>query len=328
VNARPARILLVDDDAGSRHLVERILTEPGCRFSFNVDFADDSAAAVERLGSERFDGVVVNTAPGANPTDEVAEEIHARWPEVPVIALKTPCDSGGEGDIAAPLDLAERLSQAIADSRAMRALKQSCKTFKSIVHYAPDIIICTTPAGRILLFNAAARRLWNRGRSDVIGKNFLDTCFSPDERPGIRTAIQNISQGQPVADIQTVVGDDKIRKTLVWRFSSIYSDGDAVPVIIAVAHEAATQAQAQEDKCHVGFKPEFNDTVDLVLSSLCAIIERIDRINDTATPQVLDRLRRSYGHLPATARQIPAEKARAVERLVLSLITQGQKQAS
>ncbi len=324
MDAMPASILLVDDDAASRHLIERILSKSDCQFNFNVEIASDATVAVEHLKNKRFDAILLSPAPADGAQAQSMDKIRALTGDVPLIMLTAPAD-----DSQAP-GLAERLSRAIANSRSVRALKQTCKTFKSIVHNAPDAIICTTPAGRILEFNAAAERLWARDRTDVIGKSFLETCVTPEDRPRVRAEMQKIADGRPVDDIATVLRADTGDTTLFWRFSSIYGDGDTAPVIIAAAHEAAQQAEhdSSTESGHIAFKPEFNDTVDLVLNSLCAIIERIDRINDAATPQVLDRLRRSYSHLPVTARQIPIDKARAVERLVLSLITQEQKQAS
>ncbi len=320
----PANILLVDDDAASRHLIERILSKSDCQFKFNVEIASDESVAVEHLKSKRFDAILLNSAPADGTQAHSMNKIRTLSGDVPVIMLSaTAADSDAPG-------LAERLRRAIANSRSIRALKQTCKTFKSILHNAPYAIICTTPAGRILEFNAAAQRLWGRDRTDVIGKSFLEMCFDPDERPHVRAEMQKIADGRPVDDITTVLRADSGDTTLFWKFSSIYGERDTAPVIIAAAHEAAQQGEHDNgaESGHIAFKPEFNDTVDLVLNSLCAIIERIDKINHETTPQMLDRLEKSYGRLPATARNIPADKARAVERLILSLITQEQKQAS
>ncbi|RKY09855.1 MAG: hypothetical protein DRP66_01165 [Planctomycetota bacterium] len=323
MDAMPASILLVDEDAASRHRIERILSKSDCQFNFNVQIASDATVAAELLTNKRFDAILLNSAP-ADGAAGSADKIRALSGDAPVIMLTAPVDDSQAAGIA------ERLSCAIANSRSQAALKQTCKTFKSIVYNAPNAIICITPAGRILEFNAAAERLWSRDRTDVIGKDFLETCIAPEDRPGVRAEMQKIADGRPVDDIATVLRADTGDRTLFWRFSSIYGDGDTAPVIIAAAHEAAhpTEHDSGAESDHIAFKPEFNDTVDLVLNSLCAIIERIDVINDTATPQVLDRLRKSYSHLPATARQIPRDKAHAVERLILSLITQDQKQAS
>lgn len=325
MDAMPANILLIDDDAASRHLIEQILSNSDCQFNFNIEIAFDAVVAAEHLTNKRFDAILLNpaSADGAPPTDSMPR-LRALSGDAPVIMLAATAD----GSQAAALP--ERLNRAISNSRAMRALKQTCKTFKSIVHNAPNAMICTTPAGRILEFNAAAERLWACNKTDVVGESFLETCIAPEDRSAVRAEMQKIANGRPFDDVATVLKADTGDRTLFWRFSSIYGDGDTSPVIIAAAHEAAQSAEHENavESGHLAFKPEFNDTVDLVLNSLCAIMERIDVINDTASPQVLDRIRRSYSQLPDTARHIPVDKAHAVERLVLSLITQGQKQAS
>ena len=316
----PANILLVDDDAASWHLIEQIVSKSNGQFKFNVEIASDETVALEHLKKRRFDAILLNSVPAGGAKAHSMDKIRTLSGDVPVFMLDAVDD---ESQVRG---LAERLRRAIANSRSIRALKQTCKTFKSIVYNAPDAIICTTPAGRILEFNAAAQRLWRLDRTDVIGKSFLETCFDPEERPCVRAEMQKIADGRPVDEITTVLRAHTGYTMLFWKFSSIYGNGDTSPVIIAAAHEAAQQAEHESG--HIAFKPEFNDTVDLVLNSLCAIIERIDKINHESTPQMLDRLQESYGRLPATARNIPADKARAVERLILSLITREQKQAS
>jgi len=70
----------------------------------------------------------------------------------------------------------------------------------------------------------------------------------------------------------------------------------------------------------LAFNPDFDETVDLVLSSLSAIIERIEKVNEKSTPQMLGRLRRYYEQAETPGRGLSEQKTEAIERLILSLI--------
>ena len=224
-----ANILLIDDDAASRHLIERILSKSDCQFNFNVEIASDTIVAMEHLTNKRFDAILLNPdhADGAQAVS--IEKIRAMGGDTPVIMLTAITD---ESQAAG---LAERLNRVISNSRAVGALKQTCKTFKSIVHNAPNAIICTTPAGRILEFNAAAERLWACSKTDVVGESFLETCIAPEDRSSVSAEMQKIANGRPFDDIKTVLKADTGDTTLFWRFSSIYGDGDTVPPVLTAA---------------------------------------------------------------------------------------------
>ncbi len=51
INTKPIDVLLVDDDAGDRKLIEQVLAGPSHHFGpFNVEAAETLCEAVEHLG--------------------------------------------------------------------------------------------------------------------------------------------------------------------------------------------------------------------------------------------------------------------------------------
>jgi DNA-binding NtrC family response regulator len=82
--AEPARILVVDDDAASRALMEQILAEDGHR----VTAATDGAEAIRRLEQDdEFDAVVSDIRMVDVDGLEVLDWVHQRAPETPVLLV-------------------------------------------------------------------------------------------------------------------------------------------------------------------------------------------------------------------------------------------------
>jgi len=205
----------------------------------------------------------------------------------------------------------------------------TCHTFESIVRNAPDAIICVSAAGRIIEFNARAEHLWGLSRAAAIGADFLDVCFSQQERFRVNCEMQLLGPGESAKDLRSfMMLSDGRQATLSWDLSSVSSENGTGALFIAVARElteAAVAASGVEAANRIPFNADFNDTVDLVLNSLGAIMERIDCIHARTTPEVLGRLRTSCDGPGQNGRRIPPKTAAAVERLILGLITeQGQ----
>ncbi|WP_132255585.1 response regulator [Methylobacterium segetis] len=83
VAARPARILVVDDDEEVRHVTASFLSD----FGYRETEAPDGAAAIALLEESRFDLVVADLAmPGITGVD-LAATVRERWPDLPVLIL-------------------------------------------------------------------------------------------------------------------------------------------------------------------------------------------------------------------------------------------------
>lgn len=81
--ARPARILVVDDDAEVRHVTASFLAS----FGYDQSEAADGEAAIDQIEAGAFDLVVADLAmPGMNGV-ELAEIVRRRWPVMPLLIL-------------------------------------------------------------------------------------------------------------------------------------------------------------------------------------------------------------------------------------------------
>lgn len=76
-------ILVVDDDAGLRRALRRVLTASG----FDVEVAEDGTDAMARLRSRSFDALVLDvTLPGVDGID-VCQQLRSAGDELPILML-------------------------------------------------------------------------------------------------------------------------------------------------------------------------------------------------------------------------------------------------
>lgn len=205
----------------------------------------------------------------------------------------------------------------IIDSKkpSRKITKPTRNLYQDIVLSAPNAIICVSPTGRITEWNRRAEEIFGISRAEVLGSDFLETCFSNQERFRMNCEIQLLKNGETAADLRSFLTlPDGREITLSWDIS-VFSIENGVRYV-AVARELP---ERWREEGRIRFNPYFNDTVDLVLSSLGAIMERIECINARMTPETLERLRESYDD-GQIGRRIPAKTAAAVERLILGVM--------
>ncbi len=89
VAPRPARVLVVDDDPEVRHVTASFLAG----FGYHETEACDGPAALDLLAKERFDLVVADLAMPGMSGVELASEVRAREPDLPVLILTGHADA-------------------------------------------------------------------------------------------------------------------------------------------------------------------------------------------------------------------------------------------
>jgi PAS domain S-box-containing protein len=224
--------------------------------------------------------------------------------------------------------LVEHIRYVIQRKKGIEALRHNCEYFRSIVENAPCAIICISPYGQILEFNACARHLWKKDRQEITGKSFLQTCVERGERFNVYVNLRKALAGEPVNGATTKITTAQGRSDLLhWDFSPIRTEAGSIDSVIAIARRS-TVAEVKIDNrlsaLRLAFNPRFNDAVENILTSLAAILEKIDKLNSRAEPDTLKELADNMLSVNCRDEQIRSRKAPAIERLVLSLITGGQ----
>jgi len=117
---------------------------------------------------------------------------------------------------------------------------------------------------------------------------------------------------------------DGRRDFLLWDFSPMINGAEAISGVIAIARES-TGAMVKIDNrlsaLELASNPDFDDTVEAIMNSLAAILEKIERINSSADPDTLKRLAEELCRLENTRGPLQPGKGAAMKRLILSLIT-------
>src|SRR5947209_6545008 len=81
--------------------------------------------------------------------------------------------------------------------RAEEAERQSEKRFRDLFEKSPDAILVGDLEGKVLDVNAAACRLHNFNRENLIGKSVYD-LVPADKREEVSRALPRLLQGEPI----------------------------------------------------------------------------------------------------------------------------------
>lgn len=335
-------VLLVEDDPAVCRLIRRILSGAGQNFRCTLKTASTVSNAIDQLRKRRFDNVLLDLGVSGGNGLETVNRIRTSSPDVPIIVLTAPTDKEvqveaikrGADDYlikgkALWASLAEHIHYAIQHKKAIEALRYSCDYFESIVQNAPCAIICISARGRIVEFNTCAQALWGQRREEIIGKSFLETCIGRGDRFNVYVNLRKVLAGQSVKRTKTLIMHaDGRRDFVLWDFSPMRNGAEAISGVIATARES-TGAMAKIDNrlsaLRLAFNPGFNNAVGNILTSLTAILQKIEKLNSRADPDTLKHLADNMLSVNCRDKQIPSRKAAAIERLVLSLITGGQE---
>jgi PAS domain S-box-containing protein len=253
--------------------------------------------------------------------------------EVQVEAIKRGADDYLIKPKALFESLVEHIRYVIQRKKAIESLRHSCEYFRSIVENTPCAIVCISPQGRILEFNACARDLWKQDRDEVTGKSFLKTCIGQSDRFNVYVDLRKALAGESVKRTGTTTARADGRcDSLLWDFSPIRTDGESISSVIAIAQETTAAVAVRFGNRLSAMKltsnPEFNKAAETIMNSLTAILEKIEDINNRTDPDTLRQLADNMRPVSCEDQQIPSRKAAAIKRLVLSLITDGADKAS
>jgi len=345
MDIKRTNVLLVEDDPAICRLIRRILSRPGQNLRCTLKTASTVSNAIDQLRKRRFDNVLLDLGLSGGNGLETVDRIRTSSPDVPIIVLTATTDKEvqveaikrGADDYlikgkALWASLAEHIHNAIQHKKAIEALRYSCDYFESIVQNAPCAIICISARGRIVEFNTCAQDLWRQRRKEIIGKSFLETCIGQGDRFNMYVNLRKVLAGQSVKRTKTVIMHaDGRRDFLLWDFSPMRNGAEAISGVIAIARES-TGAMVKIDNrlsaLELASNPDFDDTVEMVMNSLTAILEKIEEINSRAYPDTLKRLAEELCRLENTRGPLQPGKGAAMKRLVLSLITASSDKSS
>jgi PAS domain S-box-containing protein len=242
-------VLHVEDRDVNRHLRRRLLEPAGFRVIDAATMREAYAAVVEERPDVVLTDIVLPDGSGfdltqqirANPLTEHVRvvQISASFtdPEYRVRGL----DSGADAYLIEPVDPAEL----IAVIRAVVRGRRTEHLLNTIVDVAPMLVTGADRCGRIVLFNPACEALTGYHRKDVVGRPFIETLVSPDDREDVARRLRDTESpaaGPPhESRWRTASGDDRL---IEWRtFSVAAPDGGAWS--LGIGHDVTEPRQTQ-----------------------------------------------------------------------------------
>jgi two-component system, NarL family, sensor histidine kinase UhpB len=339
MSVRPANVLLIEDDPGTSHLIQRILSSKSQHsLKCSVQTASTLADALKCLGSTAFDNILLDlNLPDSNGVSTI-RQIHDINPDVPIMVLTGSNDRrmemrarrlGIDDYIVKGSDawdsLVNHIKYVIERKKALDSIKLGIERYRSIFELAPVAIVCISPRGRIVDINKTARGMWSLKKNKVIGKSFLNTCIPEGDRFRFYSELVKVLSGQKIKPIETsMTCSEGKTQLLFWNFDRLTNEDGSVLGLIAAAHNISRDA-LDINKTLIApsltLNPHFNETVSMILTSLSAILKKVKEIKDCPEPCLLRKLADENPCSQYDTDQLGPQKADAIEKLILSLIT-------
>ncbi len=229
-------LMVVDDDAVNRDLLSRRLRQQG----YQVSIAEHGRRALELIKAQPVDLVLLDVLMPEMDGFTTCERLKADpgTQNIPVIFMTALTDIvdkvkgfelGAVDYITKPFQQEEvlaRITTHLALQRLKRSVQESEERLSRIIESAMDAIITLDEAGRIVLFNRAAERVFRCQATDTIGG------------PGKRFFSEGLYRV-----LGEYAGADETRpKVPIWvpeGHSALRADGEAFPVEATISHAEA-----------------------------------------------------------------------------------------
>ena len=130
-----------------------------------------------------------------------------------------------------------------ARRRAEAALRESEDRHRDLIEHSRDLICTHDLTGRILSVNQTAAELLGYDQETLLTKNIKEILFSGSENQfdSYIAELRKTGGAQGTMPVQTRVGERR-----VWDYSNtLRTDGVAVPIVRAMAHDVTEQSQAE-----------------------------------------------------------------------------------
>ncbi|MHC4143633.1 MAG: PAS domain S-box protein [Planctomycetota bacterium] len=119
--------------------------------------------------------------------------------------------------------------------------------FRSLIRYAPNVILLLSRDHRILEFNPEAERLYGYKRADVLGKNYLELFLPSDARQAVAADVEKVLAGEPTRGFENaVIAHDGQERILTWNVDRVLDSGDKPVGIVAIGQDITERKRAEK----------------------------------------------------------------------------------
>lgn len=309
------KVLLVEDDAVERRLVERLLSRCLQPVEFAVEPVGSLPATVECLGSKEYDIVLLDLGLSDSNGIETVRKVSEVNPRLPIVVLTGLDDEeiglsaikNGAADYLVKSQSLENLLVrtirfALERKQAEEALQASEANLRKVIVASPDGIVIVDRDGIVQFVNPAAESLFGRRAEELLGELF---GFPVMRGEVIEVDIVNHGGGPGIAEMRVV--------ETVWNGQSAY---------MALLRDITERKLAEEKLKEVNEKlKEYNQLKDEFVSTASHELRTPLSIIMGAIRLVLDEI---PGKIVEEQRDVLATAMESVNRLtriVDSLLT-------
>lgn len=252
--SRPETVLVVDDEAASRYVSARLLSQAGLR----VVEAGTGAEALARaegvdlvlldVNLPDMDGFEVCRRLRADPATSALAVLHLSATRADPEALVAGLDGGEDGYLMQPVEpevLVATVRSLLRATRAERRARERRGLLETVVETASDPIYVKDLDGCYVLVNEAAARALGCRREEMIGRTDADLLRPEDARTVQANDVRALAAPGGVTDEERIRIGDQERVFLTARAPVRESSGQLAG-LVAVLHDITPRTRAEE----------------------------------------------------------------------------------
>jgi PAS domain S-box-containing protein len=245
MNAKPTRIILIEDNPGDIRLIREMLAQVE-GITYNLETAERLSTGLECLEKEQFDVILLDLGLPDSQGIKTLDKIFAKTPTIPIVVLTGLDDEAtaneavhkGAQDYLLKGDINSRvltrvIRYAVERKQAEKALRESEGKYRALFEYSPDgILIADIDTKGFLYANPAICKMLGYATEELIGMDVSD-IHPRDKVRHVIAEFEMQASGQ---------------KTLALDIPCLRKDGT---ILYADVNTAKTLVTGKE--CNIGF---------------------------------------------------------------------------
>ena len=136
--------------------------------------------------------------------------------------------------------------------KALATLERERQLNRLYLDLAQVMLVATDRTGTVQLVNQRAIRVLKLGNADLMGRNWIESCVAPDDRPVARNAFRALlmnASDEPLTCDYHVRASDGEDRFITWRGVAL-RDSDDVATGVLLSGEDVTDQRRAESEAH------------------------------------------------------------------------------